>query len=68
MIFLTYAIFAMIKPTDFGCHEAHEKAHGRDETRVDYLRPAHEDLADRDRRPELKARGMTVNSVIRDAP
>ena len=47
-------------------HETHEKAHGRDETRVYYVCPAPEDLPDRERWPELKAIGMTVNSVIRD--
>lgn len=48
------------------CHETHEKAHGRDETRMYYICPVPDDLPDRDRWPNLKAIGMTVNSVIRD--
>ena len=47
-------------------HETHEKAHGRDETRVYYVCPVPEELPDRERWPELTAIGMTVNSVIRD--
>ncbi|MFO0905813.1 MAG: ISAs1 family transposase [Pirellulales bacterium] len=47
-------------------HETHEKAHGRDETRADYVCPVPEELPDRERWPELTAIGMTVNSVIRD--
>lgn len=55
--------FARVSVTRY---ETHEKAHGRDETRVYYVCPVPDELPDRDRWPELTAIGMTVNSVIRD--
>jgi predicted transposase YbfD/YdcC len=46
-------------------HETHERAHGRDETRMYYVCDAPADLPDRARWAKLTAIGMTLNQTTR---
>lgn len=47
-------------------HEAHQKGHGREETRQYFVCAAPRDLPDRKRWPKLAAIGWTINDTIRD--